>query len=83
MVAQQWGQHPSQGSKVIHLTFKIRYHHGYPIITGTNLLTNEAKYGFVHVAAFNVYRVGDALQIDLPKVIMFTDTGGLTRVYPQ
>jgi hypothetical protein len=80
LIAPVHGLHPSQGEKVIHLTFKIRYHFGYPIVVGRDLLTGEARVNFLHAAVFNVFRVGPELRIHLTKAINFSDSGGFTRI---
>lgn len=67
VVSHQYGQHPSNPLKLKHLTIKIRYPRGYPIRGSQNLITNAYTNQWLHLVAFNVFRVGDSLSIVLIK----------------
>lgn len=74
LLMQTHGKHPSQGERVIHLSIKLRYQQGYPVIKGQNLIENKKTYNFIRSATFHVVRVGDSsLEVIPAKVVMFNE----------
>ncbi len=73
VVSQVYGQHRSVVDKVIHLTIKIRYHFGYPIISGYRFgeRGREATYRFLHLAVFNGVRAGNKIIVNLTKFAFY------------
>ena len=79
LVTPVHGQHHSAVDKVIHLTIKIRYHFGYPVVVGINFSSkgDTVKYRFLHLAVFNIVRSGNTLNITLAKTQFFDHEHGL------
>lgn len=78
VLSHSWGHHPSQGEKVIHLTFKIRYFHGYPVRGGFSFQTGQTTYYFLHLVKVNVFRTGDRL-VARPTQLVFFNGDGYVR----
>jgi hypothetical protein len=72
VVSHQQGHHPSNPTKLKHITIKIRYPRGYPIRGAQNLETGRYSARWLQLVVFNVFRVGDnQLKIIMDKCTFY------------